>query len=35
LLRAAAAGWLASRSLQRAEGVNQVDGALVTLVAEE
>jgi O-antigen/teichoic acid export membrane protein len=35
LLRAAAAGWLASRSLQRAEGVHQVDGALVTLVAEE
>jgi hypothetical protein len=34
LLRAAAAGWLASRSM-RAEGANQVDGALVTLVAEE
>jgi O-antigen/teichoic acid export membrane protein len=35
LLRAAAAGWLASRSMQRAEGANQVDGSLVTLVAEE
>jgi hypothetical protein len=35
LFRAAAAGWLASRSMQRAEVANQADESLVTLVAEE
>lgn len=35
LLRAAAAGWLASRSMHRAEVANQVDESRVTLVAEE
>ena len=35
LLRAAAAGWLASRSMRRAEVANQVDESLVTLVPGE
>ena len=35
LFRAAAAGWLASRNMQRAEVVNQADASLVTLGAEE
>ncbi len=35
LFRAAAAGWLASRNMQRAEVANQADESLVTLGAEE
>jgi len=35
LVRAAASGWLASRSLNRAEAANGTGGALVTLLAEE
>lgn len=35
LFRAAAAGWLASRNMQRAEVANPADASLVTLGAEE